>query len=707
MKKIYLLLTITLLTINAYCQKQGNIWYFADSSGIDFSSGSPVVLTNGNLHLPGLGTEGTATISDSAGHLLFYANAEQVWNRNMQFMPNGSGLLGGRSSTQGAFIIPKPGSSRYFYLFTTDQFQNNLQKGLRYNIIDMCLDNGLGDVMANEKNILLLDTVAEKMAGTNHANGTDIWLVTHKYFSDAFYAYRITANGITDTVITHIGTYEPNQPNNYGAAIGQMKISPDGSKLALVFSNTTPSVAELYDFNNTTGVVSNVVNLPTDDYEYGVSFSPDNSKLYISTLTNELINQYDSLTSSASTIIATKTLIANSFQFGGMQLGPDGKIYLVDFQHMDVINNPNLPGLSCNFVHYAFTLGGRHSDYGITNFIDSYHYHNGVLINVPPTSAFVADTLTGCNPVTVNFTNNSVNGSSFLWYFGDGDSSTLFNPTHTYTDSGTFIVSLIAYSSCGGSDTFLFNSIHVVGQSLPHASFTVDTLSGCKPLIVHLTNTSTNATSYWWHFSEGGTSTLFNPVHSYSHSGTYTITLVAYDSTACGIFTDTSVQTFYYTVFLPPTIPTISQQGDTLTSSLAYQYQWYKDNTILPNDTNQLLTIPGTGCYHVEITDTNGCKSKSDSICFSFAGINEITPNQSIILFPNPNNGTFTLHSSLPILHSQLIITDLLGRIQHSFNIDKLSTSNSTFTIPLSNGMYFYQLITPKQTLQGKFIIAR
>ncbi|MCW3105281.1 MAG: hypothetical protein JWO09_3721 [Bacteroidetes bacterium] len=365
-----------LICMSAFAQKQGNVWYFGDSCGLDFSSGIPVALTDGNIYTP-TGTEGTATICDSSGALLFYANATTAWNKEHRVMPNGSGIQGGASSTQGAFIVPKPGSNSLFYLFTTDEFQNGLANGLRYSVIDMCLDNGLGDVIPGQKNILLLDTVAEKMAGTCHSNGTDVWLVTHKFYSDAFYAFRISPGGIIDTVITHIGSYQPNNPGT-GSAIGQLKISPDGSRLALVYSNTAPSVTELYDFDNSTGIVSGYVNLPAEGGEYGVSFSPDNSKLYTSTLNTASVFQYNLSAGSPAAIAASKTLIFhNSLPMAGMQLANNGKIYIVNLTYMDVINDPNAAGTACNYTSHAIALG-HNAWYGITNFIDSYNYRNGV-----------------------------------------------------------------------------------------------------------------------------------------------------------------------------------------------------------------------------------------------------------------------------------------------------------------------------------------
>jgi hypothetical protein len=385
MKKIYFLF-LFLLPLISYSQKQGNIWYFADSTGLDFNSGNATPISTGNIFSTH-GVEGTATICDSSGNLLFYADGEKVWGRNHLVMPNGNGLMGGVSSTQAVFIVPVPGTDTLFYLFTTDEFQNNLQNGLRYSLVDICMHGGYGDVVAGQKNILLLDTVAEKMAVTDHTNGMDYWLVVHKYYSDAFYSYHISSAGIVDTVISHVGIFEPNQPNNVGAAIGQMKISPDGTKLALAFSNTYPEVVELYDFDHTTGIVSNEISLPTNGGEYGVEFSPDNSKLYVTCLNAHSLYQYNISSGNPASIVASKTLIYNnSWPMAGMQLGPDGRIYIVDNTFMDVINDPNNAGVNCNYLHNAFNLYGHRSDYGIANFISSYHYHNGV-----PKCVFVDD----------------------------------------------------------------------------------------------------------------------------------------------------------------------------------------------------------------------------------------------------------------------------------------------------------------------------
>jgi hypothetical protein len=294
---IYLLL-IAIIPSVVNAQKQGNIWYFGNHAGLDFNGSIPVALTNGQTYSPdGSPIEGCAVISDSTGSLLFYTNGNKVWNQNQQVMPHGDSLDSDFSSTQAALIIPQPGSSRYFYVFTVDDFyEDHLKYGFRYSMVDITLDNCLGDVITNQKNILLLDTVCEKLTGVRHTNGTDYWIIVHKYFSNTFYSYHLSSAGIVDTVVSQIGSVHPANMVGLGGAIGQLKASPNGNMLAIVNGNSNHSIAEYFNFDKNTGIVSNLVNIQTDTLYnyYGVSFSPDNSKLYISCwLNNNGVYQFN------------------------------------------------------------------------------------------------------------------------------------------------------------------------------------------------------------------------------------------------------------------------------------------------------------------------------------------------------------------------------------------------------------------------------
>ena len=147
-------------------------------------------------------------------------------------------------------------------------------------------------------------------------------------------------------------------------------------------------------------------------------------------------------------------------------------------------------------------------------------------------SAFIADTLHGCNPLTVHFTNNSSNGVTFFWNFGDGFTDTTINPTHTYTDTGIFTVTLLTINDTSFCGRFTDSSMHidyiaVTNPVIITSNFSSNPITGCTPLIIDLTNNSSNATTYYWNFGNGQTSTDQNPPQTfYIYSGTYTITLI-------------------------------------------------------------------------------------------------------------------------------------------------------------------------------------
>ena len=221
------------------------------------------------------------------------------------------------------------------------------------------------------------------------------------------------------------------------------------------------------------------------------------------------------------------------------------------------------------------------------------------------------------------------------------------------------------------------------------------------PLLVHFTNLSTNATSYYWTFGDGGTSTLANPTHYFPYTGSFTVTLIAYDSTACGIFSDTSSQTFYFTIYNPPPVPILTQNGDTLISSFTNHNQWFRDHILQQGDTNQTYIVHHTGCYYVMYTDSNGCTSTSDTICFSFAGINEIHNNHGINIYPDPNQGSFTLtYSHLSTSYSQFIIKDVLGRTVYTHNIFNIDGKETISVSDLSSGIYYWEMMS-KQGIVG------
>ena len=427
--KIKIVTFLFFYTLASLAQGEANFWYFGNQAGISFASGSPVALTDGAL----ITGEGCATLSNSAGQLLFYTDGRTVYNRNHQVMPNGTGLLGHDSSTQSGTIVQVPGSTNLFYVFTLDrETQTN---GFRYSVIDLSLDGGLGAVTTN-KNILIYSPTCEKIAVVKHANDTDYWIVIHGWNNNNFITYLLTSTGLNGTpVISSIGHTALQSGSNITDSQGAMKIASNGSKLAICYANSNVSTLEVLDFNNATGQLSNAQILLSDSERYyGVEFSPNNSLLYVSSGSNGNVYQLDL---SALNITASKTTIYNNTSGAhyprSLQLGPDMKIYLAmsNENFLSSINTPDVIGTGSGFTLNSVNLNGKISYSGLPVFNQSFFFSPAIQFN------------NSCEGDGVNFSfsiNQTILNAN--WNFGDGNTSNTISPTHAYTIAGTFPVTV-------------------------------------------------------------------------------------------------------------------------------------------------------------------------------------------------------------------------------------------------------------------------
>ena len=349
----------------AKAQNESNIWYFGSYVGLDFSTGSPVVLTQGLLNT----TEGVATLCDKNGKLLFYTDGLTVWNREHKVMNNGDNLKGNASSTQSAVAVPKPGSENLFYLFTIAREATD--DGFCYSIVDMAAEGGMGKIV--EKNKLLLTPVTEKITAVRHRNNKDVWILTHGWNNNEFLAYLLTENGLNENPIkTNIGKVHGNDTDN---SIGYMKSSPDGSQLAVAVKGL--DLVELFDFDNATGVFSNPLTFEfaAGALTYGVEFSPNGSFLYVTCGSENKVYQFNLQAGSDEAIKASKYELAKTNGWAGaLQLAKDGKIYVSPYnsKYLDVIENPDAPGTECRYVKEKIDLLGKYCQLGFPTFLQSY-----------------------------------------------------------------------------------------------------------------------------------------------------------------------------------------------------------------------------------------------------------------------------------------------------------------------------------------------
>lgn len=434
-------------------QGETNIWYFGDRAGLNFNSGTPLPLTDGQL----VTLEGCATISNSFGKLLFYTDGKTIYNRNHQLMNNGSGLMGDLSTSQSATIVPMPGSTSLYYVFTLDAGAG--AAGFRYSVVDINLDGGLGAV-TTEKNVLIYTPSCEKIAIVKHANNTDFWIITHGFDSNIFYSHLLTASGLNLTPVTSSsGTIVSRDSKGYNS-MGYMKVSPNGTKLALCHQFLY--TAELFDFNNLSGTVSNPNILISNAGQlYGLEFSPNSEVLYVASQITKNLYQFDL---KAANVAASMQLIKTLPNFlGALQLGPDGKIYIATYEQnkLSVITAPNILGSGCDLQINSIDLAGKICKLGLPAFNQSFFFKSDIQ---------VTDTCEGDSSQFI--LNSAQTVTSSIWDFGDGNTSNAFSPVHTYATSGTYTVTVTGLGSSGSTTV----SKQVIISKVPTASIPGDLL---------------------------------------------------------------------------------------------------------------------------------------------------------------------------------------------------------------------------------------
>lgn len=527
-----------LFRLNMGAQNQNNKWFFGNQAGLDFNTSPPTSLT-GTMNT----IEGTASIADVNGNLLFYTDGTVIYNQNHQVMSNGSGINCHGTPTQPAIIIRKPGSSNLYYVFTIGL--SSFVGGLNYSIVDMSLSGGTGSVVT--KNVVINNNpnIWEKLTATRHCNGVDFWVIARVENANTMYSYQLSSLGVnTIPVINNVGPVS----TSYLNAVS-IKISANAKKLVKIERPNTNSSSfdiTLLDFDNSTGILSNPQTfsfVPSSQIfvtPQGTDFSPDGTKLYISVTfvsapsATSSIYQWDICSGVASTIENSQTAITNingNSQFLHLQLGPDNKIYVAKYNQsfLDVINSPNSSGTSCNFVNQFLSVSPNTCRVGLPNQIPNFQRPPLPAIapaTFPPpcqTAAFVSPLNIGNTIGTCPA--NTYTLQSLLWNFGDplsgtANTSTAFNPSHQFTSVGTYTVKLILDFGCGGGVDTLKQVVSIGNScfSINSTSITCATLGSAT-----VTPPPTGiAYSYTWLpvAQNGGVATGLNP-------GTYT--LLAFD----------------------------------------------------------------------------------------------------------------------------------------------------------------------------------
>ena len=252
-------------------------------------------------------------------------------------------------------------------------------------------------------------------------------------------------------------------------------------------------------------------------------------------------------------------------------------------------------------------------------------------------SASIPDTIK-CLPLTADFVGHTaLLSTDFYWFFGDGDSTTGTPVTHTYLNTGTYRVTLLAIdtNACVQGDS-AFATIHVINDSV-HANFELNVLHDCDSLLqVNLVNTSRGAVQYSWTLGDGNSSVTQDENHTYTAPGTYTITLIASESTRCH-----PVDTIIKKVTLLPNVAgnfTVNEacfgQAIQFTnlSNPNLQYAWnFGDSTTSSQfSPSHVYGYPGNFTARLIIVDSTSCNI-SDTVSHPVQLVHDPVANFSVL----------------------------------------------------------------------------
>lgn len=307
-------------------------------------------------------------LSDKDDNWFVYSNGSAICNKNNDTLVNGFGLslvnnifaYTGLPIPALCVLFPGDTVNNRHYIFHAESLMGTnfvYSPRLYYSVIAPLAANGQGEVIS-KNNIIISDTLdAANILPVRHANGRDWWVIVKVSLTNKFYSILVTPDSV----------YAPNSfitqapPSNLG---GQACFTPDGRYYAS-FSNTA-SQLEIYDFDRCTGLLNNYKRKFITNKTAGfTSFSPNSRYLYIASV--DTLWQFDM---QAPNILASQTFIAkydgfvdSTFNkqtaFWWHWLAPDGKIYIVSSGQarvLHVINNPDMPGLACNFQQHSVSI---------------------------------------------------------------------------------------------------------------------------------------------------------------------------------------------------------------------------------------------------------------------------------------------------------------------------------------------------------------
>lgn len=458
---LFLLLSSCYLLVSG--QKETSQWFLHYSNRIQFNAGGPV-------NVPGTAINhgiGNTSLCDAQGNLLFVCDGYHVRNRNLAIMPafnNTNDYLQAGGET--ILAIKMPGSTSQYYLFYSSN-NGYAVSTLRYAVIDMSLNGGLGDVTVND--VQVANDVSAGFTLVQQPGSENFWVVTNEFRTTNFRSYLVTAAGISNTPVISVAGANPIS-TEYNFV--DLRTSPDGKMIAGYCTtyypgiwSTVASYVEVFNIDGASGVLTNKVKSRKSGWVYSpmgnVEFSPDGRLLYLLQryivgglqpcgFGSSDLRQFNLCYTDSTEFTNNSVYVGNSFSFcvltthGRMQLGPDKKLYLPygGGTVLSRVDSPNIIGTSGRMTFNGFTVPFA------AGYASPAFYHQYLARAVRNNIVYTGD----CHPDPVNFkiTNDTIH--TITWDFGDAASganntSSQLTPQHVFSAPGVYTVTAQLYNT--------------------------------------------------------------------------------------------------------------------------------------------------------------------------------------------------------------------------------------------------------------------
>lgn len=446
---------------------------------MNFSTGVPVLSYTGLDN----GFEAIAHAEDGNDNIIFFVNANGVYDINNTLMPGSVGLLADPSSAE-ISISPMPGSPGKYYIFYNNQVCSNLY----YSIVDMSLNGGTGNV-TNLNTLLQTGSYSEGLEVVKVTAGGPVeYRLIAFDCSAGFVTFDITAAGVGPVTPLYNFTIA-----GFSGYDGRSELDYHMGRLGIGFANSSPSEALLGNYDPNTNTFSSPVDFIWNDLFgngfYGCEFSPDGSKAYMTSwyVTGDTnLVQYDFVTGNAKYFVTP-------YAPGQIELGPNGKLYFInDYSNfITEIDFPNTTSPSFNQIATTSSLA-----LGITD-----HIQSNLLVTEPVYQHTFSSNqpCEGDSSLFAIYTDLDLD--SVRWYFGDPESgvfntSTDTTPFHIYPHAGVYTVYLNLYS-----DTLHFIDTGVATISALPTVDLPDSVMSC-PYAPRTLDAGTNGNSFAWSTGE-------------------------------------------------------------------------------------------------------------------------------------------------------------------------------------------------------------